>query len=452
MELTARPTVTAGVALASAAVLAAGPMAQRLPELRLAQHLPQVSVSDINLTDAAEGMVDLFAGVENELVSFANNGMASAEVPAAGLADVISAAGLPLPLQTWIDTFETAGANLQYIFDEWSKVPFPVAQQLVTNWVQYASVYVGSFQNAANGAVGFFTGTQSFDFWPTADAAFGQLMSGDISGAFDTMHSALFFWPLLLILAPLEKTLTIPIDITDNLYKATDYMLTTGVTQLGNYLFSDMPGQAWNALGNSLQAVYDSWTAGDAVAALSNLVNTPGAMTNGLLNGLTGSYGLLSSPASGSRYGLLYVLATTLAPTLAKEIVAPNAQNVEEGGSISVAIQDFLHQLINGWPSLQTIVGNLANLWDTYGGVGSAAATMAAALSPADLSTGAGVMAGAAVELPSLLQGFDPAAVTDIAGSLGPSLATDLGGALGTTATTLATDFSTIALDILSAL
>ncbi|MCV7050292.1 hypothetical protein H7H82_06700 [Mycobacterium heidelbergense] len=56
-----------------------------------------------------------------------------------------------------------------------------------------------------------------------------------------------------------------------------------------------------------------------------------------------------------------------------------------------------------------------------------------------------------------VLKAFDPAAVTNIAASLGPSLAAEVAGSLGANlagslATTLSVDLSKVALHILSAL
>lgn len=105
MELAARPHISAGVALAAASVIAAGSIAQHLPGLHVAEHLPTVNVAAINLTDASS-MMDLFSGVETEFASLAS-GASAAAVPA----DVLNLS-LPVPIQTWVTTFENAGANL----------------------------------------------------------------------------------------------------------------------------------------------------------------------------------------------------------------------------------------------------------------------------------------------------------------------------------------------------
>ncbi|QZA18432.1 hypothetical protein K3U93_04320 [Mycobacterium malmoense] len=105
MDLAARSHITAAAALASAAVLAAGPMAQHLPDLHLTQQLSRVSVANINLTDTASAL-DLFSGVESQLASLANG--ASAAAVSASLAD-------NLVVQTWSNTFANAADLLDVV-------------------------------------------------------------------------------------------------------------------------------------------------------------------------------------------------------------------------------------------------------------------------------------------------------------------------------------------------
>ncbi|WP_141772792.1 hypothetical protein [Mycobacterium malmoense] len=353
MDLAACPHITTGVALASAAVIAAGPMAQHPPNLHLAQHLPQVSVSDINLTDTADSAIDLFAGVENELGTLAN-GASAAAVPASALTDVFSPITQNLVVQTWINTFQNAGTNLQYIYNtSWGGIPAPVLQQVAANWLAYANLYVGSYQTAASAGVKYFTGTTPGLFQPTIQAMLTAFQAGNFPSAFTDLYQAFIFLPFEASGLPLEKILNIPADITTNLAAATKYMTTTGVTLLGLYVLN-LVSEPFHALGNSLQAVNDFWAAGNPLAALTNLANVPGAVANSLLNGVGGTDGLLSHPL-----GLLSIAANTMSPGLAKAIVAPNAANIASGGGLSTAFQGFANQLINGWPSLAPVVNDL---------------------------------------------------------------------------------------------
>ncbi|BBZ50434.1 hypothetical protein H7H82_17915 [Mycobacterium heidelbergense] len=360
MDLAARPHITAGVALASAAVLAAGPIAQHLPGLHTAQQLRQLSVSDIQLADASSAL-DLFSGVENELAALAS-GATAAALPADVLGGLLSPITQNLVVQTWMNTFASAGTNLQTVYNTWSEVPFPVLQQVAANGVSYADLYVSQFQTAATSAIKFFMGTQKSQFAGLINTALADFMSGQISTAFyPYLYEALWSFPFTQVLLPMRKILNIPIDISQNLYNATNYLLTTGVTDIGNFGILQLPHVLFASLGNNLQLVYDSWTAGNPLGALTNLANMPGAITNDFLNGgvLSGrslTSGLLNYPS-----GTLSVLVNTIAGNLATEIVAPNAQNVALGGSLANAIQGFVNQLINGWPSLTAVVNAVSS-------------------------------------------------------------------------------------------
>ncbi|OIN78969.1 hypothetical protein [Mycobacterium malmoense] len=368
VDLAARPHITAGVALASAAVLAAGPIAQHLSGLHVTQQLRQVGVSGINLT-GADSVVDLFSGVENELELLVN-GASAAAVPANLLSDVFSPITQNLVVNTWLTTFDNAAINLQYIANAWSKVPFSVLQQLAANGIQYASDYVSPYQTAAAHAVNFLTGTTKTSFQPLISTAITDLQTGNISAAVNTFYEAFYSLPFVQIGQPLEAILHIPEYMTQNLASATNYLVTTGLTGLGSFGFLGWPGQVEQALGTSLQTVYNSWSVGDQLGALTNLANTPGAIANALLNGTTSSVrqppsnGLLSSPAftvgANKGNGLINWVLNTLEPGLAQEVIAPNAQNIAGGGSLVTAIQQFANQLINGWPSLSPVVNDVS--------------------------------------------------------------------------------------------
>ncbi|WP_141772664.1 hypothetical protein [Mycobacterium malmoense] len=352
MDLAARPHITAGVALASAAVIAAGPMAQHLPDLHVGQQLRQVSMSNIQLTDAADSMLDLFSGVENELASLASGASAGA-VPAAALTDFINPAALPLPLATWVNTFQTAGTNLQAAFNTFQELPFPSLQQIAANWASYGDLYVKTWQTAAQAAVTFYTGTKSTNFWPLLNTAFTDFGSGNISGAISQLFDAFYQDPILQIATPLENIVKIPAYFTQNLANATNYLTTTGLTTGVGAVVEGLPLEASLALEKSLQAASSAWAGGDPVGAISNLLNTPGAVANGFLNGPTGTQGLLG-------LWLHTDLLTKLAPGLAKSIVAPNAVNIATGGSLQGALQGFVTQLTNGWPSLSNAVSGVS--------------------------------------------------------------------------------------------
>ncbi|OIN78692.1 hypothetical protein BMG05_21635 [Mycobacterium malmoense] len=363
VELAARPHISAGVALAAASVIAAGSIAQHLPGLHVAEHLPTVNVADINLTDASS-MMDLFSGVETEFASLAS-GASAAAVPA----DVLNLS-LPVPIQTWVTTFENAGANLREMGNLWAQVPAPVLQQVAANFTSYASTYVGSFQTSAANALSYFTGTGPTDFIPLLQNVWADVNTGNIQAATKSFFSAIWTQPYIQLGLPLEQILQIPVNITQNLANATKYLADTAITQLGTWLLT-FQQLVPNTLGPALQAVYDANAAGDPLAAVADSINVPGVLENGILNGnALGNNGILSVTGINTLgNGLLAHLLLDIPHNLAGSIVAPGAVNIANGGSLASAIQTFANQLIGGWPSLSNITAGLGNLAGDLTGV-----------------------------------------------------------------------------------
>ncbi|ORA76804.1 hypothetical protein K3U93_14435 [Mycobacterium malmoense] len=405
-------------------------------------------------------LIALTPTVFNDAAATLQHGAITAQQRAVQLADDVVN-----PIQTWIDTFQTAGANIQTILGEFSQLPFPVAQQLAANWLNYGNIDISNLQSVANGLVGYYLGTGLNDFVPLLEDSITDARAGQFAqtptndGAVTLLVDALYYFPLANYVENLEN---IPREIipaiTQNLANATSAFFSThsnvGLSALSGSLVL-LPTEIEDPLGDSLQAAYDSLVAGSPLGVLTNLLDIPGQVTNGLLN----AEGLgLVSPSPGLVNGFFQNLLVNIPQLIAENMVAPGAQNITEGGSVATAFQQLSSQLISGWPTLQTVVDYLVNLWNTYGGIGNAAAASAGAVN------GGSLIGGLSTQLPGLsadlLKGFDPAAVTNIAGSLGPSLAADVAGSLGTSvagslgsvAGTLAVDLSTLGLHILSAL
>ncbi|ORA73963.1 hypothetical protein BST25_11315 [Mycobacterium heidelbergense] len=359
VDLAARPHITAGVALASAAVLAAGPMAQHLPDFHVAQQLRQVSVSEINLTGAADSMIDLFSGVEGELAALANGGAAAA---ATAPIDVLN--DIALPFNTYVNTLASGATNLGWILNHWgTTTPFPILQQVAANALQYGIDYVTPYQTAATNLTNAVA-----KLGPTVQTGLADIAAGQVQKGVFYLYQNLFQLKFIGVTQPLETILKIPAYMTQNLANATAYLTSTGVTQLGNYGLS-LATVSFNQLAASLQSVYNAWNAGDAFGAASQLVNTPGSVLFALINGYQTSAtngvtgGLLSSPVWGKSgaNGLLNEVLNVLDPGTAGQIVAPNAQNITNGGSLVTAAQSFFNTLTNGWPSLNTAIASITN-------------------------------------------------------------------------------------------
>ncbi|WP_141772790.1 hypothetical protein [Mycobacterium malmoense] len=346
MQLAARPALTAGIALAGAAVIAASPMPQRLPDLHVAQHLTTVNVSEIQLTDTAGSMIDLPAGVENELASLAGRASAAA-VPAAYVSNAVN------PIQTWISLGQTTQADLQGLLADFQKLPLPVLRQVGANMVQYASTYVGDYQTAANASVNYFLGSGANDLIPTlANGWTSFLETGNLSAFMTTVWYALYFTPIEQIGLPMEGILGIPGRMVTNFANFANYWLDgyglTGLSVVG------APTAVFKSIAPSLAAINTAWSAGDPVGVLTNVANIPGAMATGFEQ-----YWLGTPATTGGTSGYVTAFLTSVFPRLAKAIVTPNAQNIATGGSLATGLQNFANQLMTGWPSSSAITTGL---------------------------------------------------------------------------------------------
>ncbi|MCV7051506.1 hypothetical protein H7H82_13020 [Mycobacterium heidelbergense] len=396
-------------------------------------------------------LIALTPAVSNDAASALQHSVAAAQQRAVELASTDYAVN---PLQTWLDVFTNAAANLQTIGADWAQIPAVLGQQFAANLIQYANLYVGSYQSAANGALQFYTSTVTShpgvptNFWPVLAQGLADFQSGQIASGIDQVGFALLQGPISAVLQPMENTLQIPIYFTQNIANATDALLKTSnggvIESVGAYALFGFSGTLEHSLGDSLQAAYDAFAAGDPVDGVLNLLNTPGAVANGVINGYNGSQGLLSPENGVLQSGLLSIFANLAPQNLAKAIVVPGAWG------------SFLNMAAGGWPSPNEIVNNILNLFQTYAGLpGLASAANVGGVVPAAALAGLpGLSAG-------VLKAFDPAAVTNIAASLGPSLAAEVAGSLGSSlganlagslATTLSVDLSRVALHILSAL
>ncbi|MCV7379842.1 hypothetical protein H7K38_14420 [Mycobacterium alsense] len=351
MDLAARrPHLSAGIALASAAVIAAGPMTQHLPKLDVTQHLPKVSVTDINLTDATESMMDLFAGVESQLASLAGGGAPAAAVPG----DVLGE--LAQPVETWMNAMAAAGGNIQAAVFAQEAKPFPILQQIGANFAQYAKMYVGAYQTAATSLVaGYFGKPAGFALTNPGDTllrfntALAELAAGNYAAGVPDLYATTMGSLILGPAQQLESILQIPALMSQNFANALTYATSTpGLAALSGQLLTSIPPNTATTLGASLQAINNSWAAGDPIGALANAVDTPGQLFNTIFNGTF-------KPSRGWNNGLLSGVQTQLRvfqQTLAGKIVTPGATNIVAGGTLQGALQNTGLSIVNGWPDV----------------------------------------------------------------------------------------------------
>ncbi|OIN79187.1 hypothetical protein BMG05_19325 [Mycobacterium malmoense] len=385
-------------------------------------------------------LIALTPAVSNDLAADLQHSGVTIEQRAVELASTDYAVN---PLQTWLDVFTNAAANLQTIGADWAQIPAVLTQQVAANLIQYANLYVGSYQSAANGALTFYTNTtpsSTFDFWPGIVNGIAELQAGNISGGVEGVLFPFLQGPILNIFQPMENTLQIPIYFTQNIANATDALLNTNnggvIEAVGGYALFGFSAALETSLGDSLQTAYDAFGAGDPVDGVLNLLNTPGAVANGVINGYNGSQGILSPENGVLQSGLLSIFANLAPQNLAKALVVPGGTNIMDGGSLATAWGSFLNMATYGWPSPNEIVNNILNVFRTYAGlpgVASAAnagtAASAAASLSANFASVADLSSVAALSvLPADIAGVLPTDVAAIAGHLGVDLASVLPG------------------------
>ncbi|OIN82257.1 hypothetical protein BMG05_02990 [Mycobacterium malmoense] len=357
VDLAARPHITAAATLAAASIITVAPITQHLPNFYLGQQLSQVSLSEIQLTDATSGMMDLFSGVENELVSI-SHGAAAGAVPAS----VVDEFGSWLPAQTWINALTTANSNIQSLYQLFEAHPFPLLQQVAANFLQYGYLYVHDYHLAANAASNYFLGG---DFISLLQGAWSGYLSGNFAVLNSSLFDAFYLFPLEEIGEPLEPILRLPSFMLQNATNIANYLAVTGVPDFVAQGGLAVPGNTSNAIGAGIQAIANSWATGDPSGLATNILNMPGLVANEFLNGnitaLGYSGGLISNHISIGKY-----LTSQIPQQIAADIVAPNAQNIMSGGSLQVAAQTFWTTLTQGWPPfgnyLAGVPGQLTSL------------------------------------------------------------------------------------------
>ncbi|OIN77984.1 hypothetical protein BMG05_25700 [Mycobacterium malmoense] len=326
------------------------------------------------------------------------------------------------PIQTWLEFFQDSVANLQTIFQTASEIPFPVAQQLAANWIDYASIYVGAYQGTAGGIASYFT--QFPRFWSLLLNGISNFQQANFVEGIADLVSLLWSSPIA-TLQDMESALEIPTDITQNLANFTALMDGasggSGITAIGAQFIFEVPNQVEIVAGHGIQNIYDSFSSGNVLGGLTNLLNYPGFFTQGVVNGFGSAhpYGLLWSNPTSNPPGFLQLFTETLPQQIAAKIVAPGAVNIMDGGSLLTAFQNLMVQITTGWPAPQVTIDNLVNAIQMFFSQLPAALNLGGATAAGALPVG---IAGAVPSIAADLSGIAPSIATNIAGTLAPEL------------------------------
>jgi hypothetical protein len=253
---------------------------------------------------------------------------ATIQVPAISSAMVELAASTN-PIQQWVDVVTGTVTNMVGIGSAVVADPAPILRAVLTNQLGYAQTVVNSLE-----ALG-----DSLSLWGT-DVVVSQLQilvtdlsQGNTVGAanaVNTMIGALVFAAF-----PVAEILTIPRQMADTLVRvvtaATD--LFTVLLPLAIGALGPIMGTI-EMLGDQSQAVLNAIGAGDPLAALSAIINTPGVLAGGILNGYTAAYevdgyktffpGLLTfDPAAPQNNGIFASLLVTIPKIIANALAGP---------------------------------------------------------------------------------------------------------------------------------
>jgi hypothetical protein len=245
MNAAVRPYTTAGVALLGASVIAISAVTPSMPDVQALQR-------------TASSVVVEFSAAVN-------------------------------PIENWIQVFQTSAANLGAIGQQIADSPAPILSQIVASQIASLKVLQTAFNNNAG------TLKLIFDGAPAAiDTARGQLQSGNITGAFDTINNNIVI-PLALAAVQAVSDSTVPLVNTVNNFAKAFATLPNAVFQVVLPMTFPLLSTI-NVVVQATQDVYDGVVASDPRAVINTLVNLPANLVNGFLNGSGTVLGFIPAP------------------------------------------------------------------------------------------------------------------------------------------------------------
>ena len=244
---------TAGIAVATAGVIAISPVTVAPPALHLPAPTSVVSTRTVNLT------------------------------------------GFVNPIAAWGDVLTTTVTDIGKLGQMYAADPFPILRQVIANQVGYAQQIISIGNQMGKGLT----------FWVNQlpgrlQTALQQLASGQFAAGVDGLY-ALPLYALVGVMFPLLQ-FDIPKKIAQNVTNVIG-SLSSVATQLA-FGALGVAGSAEQAFSNTGQQFLDAVKAGDAATAVSAVINFPATMVNAVLNGygaskgtggIFGSYGFAAS-------------------------------------------------------------------------------------------------------------------------------------------------------------
>ncbi|MGV0815802.1 hypothetical protein ABQF34_27950 [Mycolicibacterium boenickei] len=257
MQLSLRPYITAGVAIAGASVIAATPITPTPTQLASEVHALQSSSAAVELTALAEAL-DTSSWVD--------------------------------PIANWGEVFELAGANLLILAEAASADPFPVLSQVIENQTGYADIIGMSVSTSANRVYTYLTDDADTpgSFQQMIKQAQLSLESGNVERASTWINASIS--GLFGRLQPMLGIMAIPYQIGQNVTNVLRAMTSQSLFDPGiigyvGFGALNTVTLAVTAAGRAAQTLNDAAETGDPVTLLSAIVNTPAKLTDEFLNG-----------------------------------------------------------------------------------------------------------------------------------------------------------------------
>lgn len=225
---------TAGIAVATAGVIAISPLTVPPPQLHVAAPSSLVSTRTVDLT------------------AFVN------------------------PIAAWGDVLTTTVGDIGKLGQVYAADPFPIVRQIIANQVGYAQQIISIGEQMGNGLRFWANRAPGVFRTSLQQLASGQFYNG-VTGLYGLALSGVFgvMFPLL--------QFDIPKKIAQNVTNVIGSLSTVGV-QLAVGALSTM-GQGVQAFADTGQKFLDAVKAGDGATAVSEVINFPATMVNAVLNG-----------------------------------------------------------------------------------------------------------------------------------------------------------------------
>lgn len=200
------------------------------------------------------------------------------------------------PIEFYTGLFERTTDNASALIEKILEDPAPILSQIIANQVANVENIFEAVPTAFEEFVEALTTTGS----EAVETAFGQLFEGDLYGAVQTLQNAVLpiALPLLGAIGPIIQPFMMAADnINRVIQDVVPLVLLAGPIAVLGPLNATMGAAAF-----VVQSVVDGVMAGDPMEVVNALINAPGVIADGILNGGYGGLlnaGILSGAGMG---------------------------------------------------------------------------------------------------------------------------------------------------------